>query len=113
MEGGAGARRLRQVAVHVAGGAACAAPERGPLWAPRHLSRGAAAQHGACGAAPLCAGARYSRGSPCNYCAGAPLLRAHTLYGIMSDNDACGVSCEPQLYVNIATLRGWIDSVIE
>ncbi|KAJ8734435.1 hypothetical protein PYW08_013685 [Mythimna loreyi] len=114
VEGRGGARRLRQVSVFVVEQAACAAGAPPYLWAPRHLERGAAARHGgACGAAPLCAGSRYSRGTPCNYCAGAPLLRGDTLYGIMSDNSACGVACEPQLYVNIASLRDWIDSVIE
>lgn len=96
------------MSVFVVAGAACA----GDAWAPRHLLRGPGAAHGACGAAPLCAGARWSRGAPCNYCAGAPLLRDSTLFGVMSDNSACGVACEPQLYVNVATLRDWIDSVI-
>lgn len=106
-------RRLRQVSVYVTASAQCGAGGRGERWAPRHLSRGAGRRHAACGAAPLCAGARYSRGTPCNYCAGAPLLRDGVLFGIMSDNSACADACEPQLYVNIATLRDWIDSVID
>ncbi|XP_026727997.1 phenoloxidase-activating factor 1-like [Trichoplusia ni] len=98
---GPAGRRLRQVSVFAVSAAQCAG------WAPRHLAGGARV------AGALCAGARRARSEPCNYCAGAPLLRGGTLYGVMSDNAACAVACEPQLYVNLAMLRDWIDAVIQ
>lgn len=104
-------RGLRSAAVYSVPWRQCGgAGETG--WSPRHLVRGAAAGEGTCGAAPLCAGALYARGAPCNYCAGAPLLRGALLLGVMADNKQCAISCEPTLYVNIATVRDWIDSVL-
>ncbi|CAH1643796.1 unnamed protein product [Spodoptera littoralis] len=103
-------RRLRQVSVFVTAAAACGGTGP-PGWARRHLARGAAvADSAASGAAPLCAGARWARGAACNYCAGAPLVRGGALLGIMSDNSECGVTCEPQIFVNLAALRDWIDN---
>ncbi|XP_049698765.2 uncharacterized protein LOC110383099 [Helicoverpa armigera] len=99
------ARRLRQAAVFALAGGACGAA------GARHLAGAGAARHGACGAAALCAGLRWARGAGCGYCAGTPLLRAGKLFGVMSDAGGCGVTCEPQLYVNMATLRDWIDAV--
>lgn len=106
-------RRLRQVSVFVTATAACGG-ECAAGWAQRHLTRGAAvAERAASNAAPLCAGARWARGAACNYCAGAPLVRGGALLGIMSDNSDCGVTCEPQLYVNLAALRDWIDNFVD
>ncbi|KAF9795567.1 hypothetical protein SFRURICE_004939 [Spodoptera frugiperda] len=106
-------RRLRQVSVFVTATAACGG-EGAAGWAQRHLTRGAAvAERAASNAAPLCAGARWARGAACNYCAGAPLVRGGALLGIMSDNSDCGVTCEPQLYVNLAALRDWIDNFVD
>lgn len=106
-------RRLRQVSVFVTATAACGG-EGAAGWAQRHLTRGAAvAERAASNAAPLCAGALWARGAACNYCAGAPLVRGGALLGIMSDNSDCGVTCEPQLYVNLAALRDWIDNFVD
>ncbi|XP_061718177.1 trypsin 3A1-like [Cydia pomonella] len=74
----------------------------------RHLIPLEPVAHGRCGLAPLCIGVLHARGSPCNYCAGAPLLRAGTLLGIMADNEQCGAACEPALYANVAAQQQWI-----
>lgn len=110
-------RRLRQVATYAVSLAQCggAGGESVDTWAPRHLVGGGALARGACascGAAALCAGARAARAAPCAYCGGTPLLRRALLFGVMSDNPHCGVACEPALYVNVAALRDWIESVV-
>ncbi|CAH0699416.1 unnamed protein product [Spodoptera exigua] len=91
----AAVRRLRQVSVFVTAAVACGG------------------EGAAYGVAHTCAGARWARGAACNYCAGAPLVREGALLGIMSDNRECGVTCEPQLYVYLGTLRDWIDKVVD
>ncbi|XP_023942724.2 thrombin-like enzyme acutobin [Bicyclus anynana] len=85
------ARTVREVAVHSLPRAQC--------------PRGA-------GAAPLCAGVLRARRSPCNYCSGTPLLRRRVLLGLMSDNQQCGLACEPALFVNVALAGDWLQSVI-
>ncbi|XP_075990319.1 uncharacterized protein LOC142985968 [Anticarsia gemmatalis] len=117
-----GGRRLRYVAAYTVSLTQCGAREEQDTWAPRHLVPGAALAGGgcgagaaggaACGAGPLCGGALYARGAPCTYCGGTPLLRAGRLYGVMADNVQCGIVCEPTLYVNVAALRDWIDTVV-
>ncbi|XP_047526237.1 uncharacterized protein LOC125063705 [Pieris napi] len=84
------------------------------MWSLRHLSRGEAVPRSECEAVgrPMCAAAPREPNGACNYCAGAPLLRGKILLGIMSDNKHCGLSCEPNLYVNLAAMRDWLDSVI-
>ncbi|XP_050357585.1 serine protease Hayan-like [Nymphalis io] len=102
-------RRVRSVRVRRLPAPQCA---RGDAWAPRHLWGARGARRAACGAGALCAGALRARARPCHYCAGAPLLRRRVLLGVMSDNPQCGAACEPALYVNLALLRGWLDSTI-
>ncbi|XP_046968106.1 granzyme A-like [Vanessa cardui] len=102
-------RRVRSVRVHRLPAQQCARGEAGAL---RHLWGARGARRAACGAGALCAGALRARARPCHYCAGAPLLRRRVLLGVMSDNPQCGAACEPALYVNLALLRGWLDSVI-
>lgn len=87
--------------------------ESGDEWALRHLSKGEAVLRSECEAkgGPMCA-APPPGPFACNYCAGAPLLRGEVLLGIMSDNKHCGLSCEPNLYVNLAAVRDWLDPVI-
>ncbi|CAH4035239.1 alpha-fibrinogenase albofibrase-like [Pieris brassicae] len=84
------------------------------MWSLRHLSKGEAVPRSECEAVgrPMCAAAPRESNGACNYCAGAPLLRGKILLGIMSDNKHCGLSCEPNLYVNLAAMRDWLDSVI-
>lgn len=96
------------------------ADEGKDVWALRHLLRGGelsagscgAPGAGGCGALSLCAGALRSRSAPCAYCSGTPLLRDGKLFGVMAKNRYCGVACEPTLYVNVAALKDWVDSVI-
>ncbi|CAG9575329.1 unnamed protein product [Danaus chrysippus] len=83
----------------------------GDTWAARHLGRAGAARRDVGGPGVLCVG-RAVGGRACP-CAGAPLLSSDTLLGVMSDDGACGVSCGPALYVNIALLRDWLDSVLD
>ncbi|KAG6462758.1 trypsin eta-like [Manduca sexta] len=104
-------KRLHKVYVYSLPPAQCAAQAEAETWSLRHLWGGAAVRRGRCGAGALCAAALHSRGAPCNYCAGAPLLRGPALVGVMSNNQQCGVACEPQLYVNIAEIRDWLDFV--
>ncbi|XP_038208815.1 thrombin-like enzyme contortrixobin [Zerene cesonia] len=82
-------------------------------WALRHLVPEGELVRQGCGVRQLCAGLLAGRSTPCNYCAGTPLLRGRVVVGIMSDNQHCGLACEPNLYVNVAELRDWIDSVIK
>ncbi|CAH2100488.1 unnamed protein product [Euphydryas editha] len=112
------ARSVRDVSVYSLPSQQCAAEragEAGETWAPRHLAAGRAERRGACGARPLCAGALRARARPCRYCAGAPLLlpRRRALLGLMADDPHCGLACDPALYVNLALLRNWLDSVID
>ncbi|XP_053601992.1 trypsin zeta-like [Plodia interpunctella] len=109
IESGPSGRSLRRVSNYLVSPKQCGAAER---WAPRHLLRPHAAPQGSCGTRLLCAGAVSARGAACNYCAGTPLLRAHSLHGIMSDNAACGAACEPALFVNVALLRPWLDALL-
>ncbi|KOB73637.1 Trypsin theta [Operophtera brumata] len=102
-------RSLRHVRVYRLPASQCPGSE---AWSLRHLQPGRAVPATPCGAGTLCAGVLYARGLPCNYCGGTPLLRGALLLGVMSDNRQCGVACEPQLYVSVAAVRDWIDSVV-
>ncbi|CAH0722103.1 unnamed protein product, partial [Brenthis ino] len=93
-------RNIRQVSVYKLPIKHC--PNDTATWSPRHLVGGEAISRGSCGKVPLCAGVVENRNTPCNYCAGAPLLYRNVLLGVMSDNPHCGLACDPALYVNIA-----------
>lgn len=103
-------RKIDHVKVHKLPSKHC--PSTNNTWSPRHLLRGQAISHGSCGNAPICAGVLDNLQTPCNYCAGAPLVYRGVLLGLMSDNPNCGISCGPVLYVNIAAVRDWVDSVV-
>lgn len=103
-------RKIHSVQVHKLPSKHC--PSTNNTWSPRHLLRGQAIFHGSCGKAPICAGVLDNLRTPCNYCAGAPLVYRGLLLGLMSDNPNCGISCDPVLYVNIAAVRYWVDSVV-
>ncbi|XP_045760529.1 brain-specific serine protease 4-like [Maniola jurtina] len=103
-------RSVREVSVHSMPLSVC--PTARATWSLRHLAGGAPVTHGACGASPICAGVLRARTSPCNYCSGTPLLNQDVLLGIMSDNQHCGLSCEPALFVNLALVTDWLQAVL-
>ncbi|XP_032527303.2 trypsin zeta-like [Danaus plexippus] len=103
-----GDRRVREVSVFKVSPRQCPGHD---TWAARHLGRAGAARRDAGGPGALCVG-RAGGGRACP-CAGAPLLSSDILLGVMSDDGACGVSCGPALYVNIALQRDWLDSVLD
>ncbi|KAJ0180846.1 hypothetical protein K1T71_002931 [Dendrolimus kikuchii] len=102
---------LRRAYVHNLPVRQCPVPS--DTWGLRTLRPGEPVAHAPCGTAPICAGVLFSRGTPCYYCAGTPLMHGSVLHGIMSDNQQCGVSCEPQIYVNIAVVKEWLYSVVD
>ncbi|XP_022113115.2 atrial natriuretic peptide-converting enzyme-like [Pieris rapae] len=105
-------RGVRSVSINIVPLVRCESGD--DMWSLRHLSRGEAVPRSECEAVgrPICAAPPRESNGTCNYCAGAPLLRDKILLGIMSDNKHCGLSCEPNLYVNLAAMRDWLDSVI-
>ncbi|XP_048005500.1 trypsin-like [Leguminivora glycinivorella] len=97
-------QQVHSAVVHILPYSHCDSPE----YRERHLIPLAPVAHGRCGASPLCLGVLHARGAPCNYCAGAPLMRAGKLLGVMADNEQCGAACEPALYANVAAERQWL-----
>ncbi|XP_045505198.1 thrombin-like enzyme contortrixobin [Colias croceus] len=104
-------RTVHSVTVNILPLKQCEAGEES--WALRHLVPEGEVLREGCGVTQLCAGVLTGRTTPCNYCAGTPLLRGRVVLGVMSDNQHCGLACEPNLYVNVAELRDWIDSVVK
>ncbi|XP_063633445.1 transmembrane protease serine 9-like [Cydia splendana] len=99
-------QQVHSAVVHILPSSLCMSPET--LSLERHLIPLEPVAHGRCGLAPLCLGVLHARGAPCNFCAGAPLLRAGTLLAVMADNEQCGAACEPALYANVAAHQQWI-----
>ncbi|XP_028175043.1 uncharacterized protein LOC114363509 [Ostrinia furnacalis] len=77
---------------------------------PRHLARPGAALPAAGAIGPICAGPLYARGGACNYCAGAPLVRARLVLGVRA-GARCG-DCEPAPHAPLAPARAWLDALL-
>ncbi|XP_063372564.1 transmembrane protease serine 9-like [Cydia amplana] len=103
-------QQVHSAVVHILPSSHCTPPES--LTLERHLIPLEPVARGRCGLAPLCLGVLHARGAPCNFCAGAPLLRAGALLGVMADNGQCGAACEPALYANVAAQQQWIHASI-
>lgn len=60
----------------------------------------------------ICAGFESGGTDACQGDSGGPLVANHTLYGIVSFGEGCGLPDFPGVYTNVAYYRDWIDSEI-